>query len=218
MPTMFSVPKYSEVLNALRIERDIRAEFSHDLTSIDSASRIATFKKPDGSKVQADYSLLHVTPPMGPPSFIKESPLADSAGWVDVNDATLQHKNPEFKNIFAIGDCSSLPTSKTAAAISAQAPVLTENVFRFLQVGQVSDAKYDGYTSCPLLTSYNSLLLAEFVYGAKPKETFNRLLGIDQGKPRRIFFPLKTTLFPLVYFDYFVTGRWYGPSGFSRPY
>ncbi|KAF8520228.1 FAD/NAD(P)-binding domain-containing protein [Hysterangium stoloniferum] len=217
MPTMFSVPKYSEILNALRIERGIRGEFGHNLVSIDSTERIATFKKADGSTVQTDYSLLHVTPPMGPPTFIKDSPIADAAGWVDVNDATLQHKNPDYSNIFALGDCSSLPTSKTAAAITAQAPIVAENVFTFLDSGKVSGAAYDGYTSCPLITSYDALLLAEFTYGAKPKETFNKWFGIDQGKPRRVFFEMKRSLFSWVYFQYFVTGKWYGPHGFRRP-
>lgn len=150
----YSVPKYAEVLNALRLERGIRAEFSHNLVAINPSSRIATFQRGDGSTVETDYSFLHVTPPMGPPNFIKDSPIADAAGWVDVNDATLQHKNPEFSNIFALGDCSSLPTSKTAAAITAQAPIIAENVFRLMETGNISDAAYDGYTSCPVSDAY----------------------------------------------------------------
>ena len=145
-----SVPKYSKVLDALRIERGIRAEFSHNLVSIDPARRIARFSKADGTIVETDYSLLHVTPPMGPPSFIRKSPIADAAGWVDVNESTLQHNNPEYSNIFALGDCSSLPTSKTAAAITAQAPIVAENVFRLMDTGKISNAAYDGYTSCPV--------------------------------------------------------------------
>ena len=150
------MPKYSDILNALRIERGIRGEFNHNLVSIDSSSRIATFKKSDGTEVQTDYSLLHVTPQMGPPKFIADSPLADSVGWVSVHDATLQHKNPEYSNVFALGDCSSLPTSKTAAAISAQAPVLTDNVFKFMETGKVGNAAYDGYTSCPVREGVSS--------------------------------------------------------------
>jgi len=92
MPTMFSVPKYSEVLNALRMQRDIGAQFQHNLVSIDAANRKATFKKSDGTEVTEDYMLLHVTPPQGPADYIKKSPLADAAGWVDVDPGTLQHK------------------------------------------------------------------------------------------------------------------------------
>lgn len=150
MPTMFSVKKYSDALNDLRVERGVGGYFQHNLVSIDSANRKATFKKADTSTVDIDYTLLHVTPPMGPLDFLKESPIVDAAGWVDVNKDTLRHVNPEFGNIFALGDCSSLPTSKTAAAITSQAPVLTENLFSVMDTGKVSGAVYDGYTSCPV--------------------------------------------------------------------
>lgn len=152
MPTMFSVKKYSEALNALRLERGVGAEFGHNLIAIDASNRKATFKKADGTTVDHAYSILHVTPPMGPLDFIKNSPVADAAGWVDVNPATLQHVKPEFNNIFAVGDCSSLPTSKTAAAITSQVPVLTENLFSLMDSGSLGNAKYDGYTSCPVRT------------------------------------------------------------------
>ena len=154
---MFSVKKYSDALNALRLERGIHGEFNHNLTSI--SDRVATFTKPDGSKVETDFSLLHVTPPMGALDVIKNSPLADAAGWVSVDDGTLQHKKPEYSNVFSLGDCSSLPTSKTAAAIASQAPVLTENLFSFADSGKLSNARYDGYTSCPVCALKNIHLL-----------------------------------------------------------
>lgn len=59
--------------------------------------------------------MLHVTPPMGPPAVLKGSSLEDDGGWLDVNKETLQHKT--FSNVFGIGDCTNLPTSKTAAAV-----------------------------------------------------------------------------------------------------
>lgn len=152
---MFAVPKYSVALNAIRDSRGIRGEFEHNLISLDSAKRIATFAKPDGTKVETDYSIIHVTPPMGPLDFIKQSPLADAVGWVDVDPGSLRHKNKDFGNVFALGDCSSLPTSKTAAAITAQTPILAENVFSVLEKGDVNPAAvYDGYTSCPV-SSYD---------------------------------------------------------------
>jgi NADPH-dependent 2,4-dienoyl-CoA reductase/sulfur reductase-like enzyme len=200
MPTMFSVKKYSDALNELRIERGVGGHFQYNLISIDAVNRKAKFKKADESTVDVDFTLLHVTPPMGPLDFLKGSPIVDAAGWVDVDKNTLRHVKPEFGNIFSLGDCSSLPTSKTAAAITAQAPVLTENLFSVMSTGKVSNAKYDGYTSCPvsalvlvldvhdvkitqLLTGYNQLMLAEFKYGLEPKETFAQFF--DQAKPNR---------------------------------
>ncbi|KAG6330300.1 hypothetical protein ID866_8790 [Astraeus odoratus] len=203
MPSMFSVKKYSDALNALRIERGIGADFQHNLVSVDSSNRKATFKKADGSTIDRAYSILHVTPPMGPLDFIKKSPIADAAGWVEVDQATLRHVKPEFGNIFALGDCSSLPTSKTAAAITSQAPVLTENLYSLMTVGSLSNARYDGYTSCPaqLLTGYGELMLAEFKYGLEPKESFASYLG-DQATRRRLFYHFKKDLFPWVYWSH----------------
>lgn len=215
MPTMFSVKKYSDALNALRIERKVDGFFEHNLVSVDPANHKATFKKPDGTNIDVDYTLLHVTPPMGPLDVFKGSPIADSAGWVTVNQATMQHVNPDFSNIFALGDCSSLPTSKTAAAITAQAPVLTENLFSLVDTGKVSQAQYDGYTSCPLLTGYGELMLAEFRYGLEPKETFSNIF--DQSKSNRFFYHLKKDLFPSAYWNFMVKGRWFGTGGLSRP-
>lgn len=148
MPTMFAVPKYSEALNALREKRGIPGLFNHNLVSIDVDKHIASFKNSEGAIVEKEYSTLHVVPPMGPLDFIKNSPLADSAGWVDVDKDTLQHK--KFKNVYSLGDGSSLPTSKTAAAITGQAPVLVNNLTRYLTSGEGGTAAYDGYTSCPV--------------------------------------------------------------------
>jgi len=151
MPTMFSVKKYSDALDALRLERGVGGYFGHNLISIDARSRKATFKKAsDSSTVDVPYSLLHVTPPMGPLDVFKGSPIADANGWIPVHNGTTQHVKPEYSNVFALGDCSSLPTSKTAAAITAQAPVLTENLFSLIDTGKVGGAEYDGYTSCPV--------------------------------------------------------------------
>ncbi|KAF7966295.1 hypothetical protein HWV62_17577 [Athelia sp. TMB] len=225
MPSMFSVKKYSDALNDLRIERGVGGFFQHNLHSIDTGNRKATFKRADGTTVDVDYTLLHVTPPMGPLDFLKESPIVDATGWVEVNKDTLQHVKPEFSNIFALGDCSSLPTSKTAAAITSQAPVLTENLFSVIDTGKVnSNATYDGYTSCPLITGYGELMLAEFKYGLEPKESFSNFF--DQTKPNRLddlhlvptpTHPFSQDFFPAVYWERMVKGGWFGPNGMSRP-
>lgn len=119
--------------------------------------------------------------PYGPSQGYQGIPLADSVGWVDVDQGTLQHK--KYENVFSLGDSSSLPTSKTAAAITGQSPVLTHNLVALMETGKIGDAIYDGYTSCPLFTGRGSLLLAEFKYGAERKETFGKF--VDQSVPNR---------------------------------
>lgn len=211
LPVMFGVPKYNATLEALRQERGIDGLFQHDLIEINGDTAILA--RPDGGdKVTQKFDLLHAVPKMGPYAFVKNSVLADQAGYVDVDQATLRHK--KYTNVWSAGDASSLPTSKTAAAITAQAPVLVNNMLRSMN-GEEAEAGYDGYTSCPLLTEYGKVLLAEFKYGGVPKETFGKL-GIDQGTPRRAFYYLKKDFFPWVYQHHMVKGRWGGPNGFIR--
>jgi sulfide:quinone oxidoreductase len=183
--------------------------FQHDLVAINGNT--ATFARPDGQEqVTKPFDLLHVAPKMGAPAFVKNSPLANEAGFVDVDDGTTRHK--KFANVWSAGDASSLPTSKTAAAVTSQSPVVVRNLLQAME-GKEPDAIYDGYTSCPLLTEYGKVLLAEFKYGGEPKETFGDLFGIDQAKPRRSFYYLKKDFFPWVYYNAMVKGNWAGPKG-----
>ena len=146
-----------------------------------------------------DYDMIHVTPPQSAPDFVKSSKLANAAGWVDVDKATLQHLN--FKNIFSLGDASSLPTSKTGAAIRKQAPVVVANLLSAIEK-KALDANYNGYTSCPIVTGYGKLVLAEFDYNNQPMETF----PFDQSKERWSMYQLKKHLLPWLYWNKILKG------------
>ncbi|TQV96058.1 hypothetical protein V2A60_003494 [Cordyceps javanica] len=213
LPVMFGVPKYSAKLKELAEERGVEGLFQHDLVEVSGDRRAATFALADGSRTTRQFDFLHAAPKMGPHTFVADSPLADAAGLVSVDPATLRHT--VYGNVWALGDASSLPTSKTAAAITAQAPVLVANLLDAVE-GRAPRAAYDGYTSCPLITEYGKVLLTEFKYGPEPKETFKKLLGVDQIKPRRAFYHLKKDFFPWVYRKFMVKGAWAGPKGFIR--
>jgi NADPH-dependent 2,4-dienoyl-CoA reductase/sulfur reductase-like enzyme len=70
--------------------------------------------------------MIHVMPPMSAPDFLKKSPLANDAGWVDVDKHTSRHVR--YPEVFALGGPGSLPTSMTGAAIRKQSPVLVQNL------------------------------------------------------------------------------------------
>lgn len=125
------------------------------------------------------------------PALIFILRVAGSDGWVDVDKFTTQHN--KYKNIFSIGDGSSLPSSKTAAAISAQVPVMVDNLLA-LMAGKELKAAYDGYASCPLLTGHNELMLCEFKYGGVPQETFADIFG-GQETPNAAYYYLKKNIF-----------------------
>ena len=139
----------------------------------------------------------------------KNSPLSNEAGWIDVNKETLQHNT--YPNVWALGDCSSLPTSKTAAAIVMQNQVLTQNMINYIENKPLS-ATYDGYSSCPLVTSYDEVMLCEFDYELKKRETF----WWDQSEPNKLAYKIKADVFPWIYFNRMIQGKWKGPGPFRN--
>ncbi|RIB17165.1 hypothetical protein C2G38_2017068 [Gigaspora rosea] len=211
MGKIFSVEKYANSLNRIAKERDIQVNLQTELTEINNDKNEAIFKdlKTGDSKV-FNYNLLHVVPPMGPPSFIAESKIGNAAGWVDVDQYTLQHV--KYPNIFSLGDSSSAPTSKTAAAISAQSGVLKKNLLNLINgnFNPTLAEKYDGYASCPLLVGRDKLVLAEFSgYTMKPMETF----PFDQGVERKSMYYLTKEIIPEIYWTRLLKGTWTGPHG-----
>lgn len=198
---LFHVDKYREVLEQVVRRKQIETLFLHNLIAIKPETKEAVFRKLDSNdEVILKYDMIHVTPPMGPPDFIAQSPLADTGGWLDIDKYTLQHLR--YANVFGLGDCSNLPTSKTAAAIRKQAPVMVNNLLAQIN-GQPLSARYDGYASCPLVTGYGKMVLAEFDYDKKPQETF----PFNQAKERWSMWILKKYLLPILYWQGMLKGR-----------
>jgi len=222
--SMFSVKHYSDKLENLRLERDVGAHFKHELIALDVEKKEATFKNLDDSNqlVKKAYDFIHVVPHMSPPDFIKGSKLANEAGWIDVDKHTMQ--STKYANVFGLGDCTSTPNSKTAAAITSQAPVLVHNLERAID-GQKLDGKYNGYSACPLVIGQDKCILAEFGYEGKLMETFGRdtgyfplnMVGTDGALQLRFFYFLKEQVFPFVYWYLWPRGNWYGTRGTFKP-
>eukprot|EP00026_Physarum_polycephalum_P008409 Phypoly_transcript_08492.p1 GENE.Phypoly_transcript_08492~~Phypoly_transcript_08492.p1 ORF type:complete len:447 (-),score=77.12 Phypoly_transcript_08492:48-1388(-) len=208
--SMFAVKQFSDILAKMTKERGVDVKYGANLIEVRGEAKEAVFQTSTGPQV-LKYDFLHVTPPMGPVEAVRTSPLADSAGFVDVDKHTLQHK--KYPNVFSLGDTSNLPTSKTAAAISTQAPVLASNLVSSIKKMPLA-AKYDGYTSCPIVTTYKTVLLAEFLYdGVVVQSTpFNQL------KESRFAYLLKCKLFPAVYWNLMLQGRWFGPKTLFNPH
>ena len=215
MGKIFAVDKYAADLTKICQNRDINVNLLSDLIEIDAKNRKAIFKQLGPQNEQTphkvvDYDLLHVTPPMGPPTWLNTTQLTNAAGWVDVNTKTLQHN--KFDNVFAIGDASSLPTSKTAAAAAAQSGVLTQNLLSLIRHQKELTASYGGYTSCPLITGKEKLILAEFDYQLAPLETF----PFDQSKERASMYYLVSDILPSLYWNGMMKGLWQGPSAVRK--
>ena len=200
-PRIFPVDKYALCLEKIIADRKIETMFEHQLVELRPDAKEAVFRNLAAeSEVVQNYDMIHVTPPMSAPSFIASSPLAADDGWVSVDKDNLQHTS--YSNVFALGDASNLPTSKTGAAIRKQAPTVAANVAALVG-GKPMPKIYNGYTSCPLVTGYGRLILAEFNYDKQPDETF----WFDQSKERWSMYMLKKVGLPILYWSGMLRGR-----------
>ncbi len=206
---LFGVADYVPPLMEYVNRYGIALTFSHNLFRIDGPGKRAWFRKTgaDGESevVERTFDMIHVVPPQTAPDFIRVSPLANQAGWVDVDQETLRHAR--FENIYALGDVMSAPNAKTAAAARKQAPVVAENVLKDMGlVKGAGDAIYDGYGSCPLTVEKGKIVLAEFGYGGKRIPSFPSWM-INDVKPSRLAWYLKERILPPIYWQAMLKGR-----------
>ncbi|MGO2233662.1 MAG: TIGR01244 family sulfur transferase [Marinomonas sp.] len=207
---LFGVADYVPALESYIQKYQVNTHFTHNLVKVDGPNKRAYFATTDkdGEKsiVETEFDMLHVCPPQTAPDFIRNSPLVDAAGWVDVDKETLQHT--QFKNIWSLGDVSNTPNAKTMAAARKQAPVVAQNIADAID-GNTLRAIYDGYGSCPLTVERGKIVLAEFGYGGKLLPTFPTWLN-DGTKPTYLAWVLKEDLLPPFYWHGMLKGyEWF---------
>ena len=162
------------------------------------------------NEVILPYDFLHLAPPQSAPNFIKKSKIAHqdgpNKGWINVDPHTLQHN--VYPNVFALGDAAALPTAKTGAAIRKQAPVLVENLMNcIMEKKGAEEQSYDGYSSCPIVTGYGKMLLAEFKY--ENIRASDPLISkfVDTSKEQYSMWLLKKYGLPFMYWNLMLKGR-----------
>ena len=203
---IFGVKEYAETLTQVVKDGNIKTHFGVNVTKIDAANSIVYYEEKYADGIaelkEMKFDICHAVPSQSAPNFIKASPLADAKnpyGYVEVNKNTLQHSR--YRNVFALGDCTNAPCSKTGAAIRKQVPVVVNNVLAVLNKVIPTD-QYTGYSACPIPTQYGKLMLAEFDYTNTPKMTF----PFNQAKPRWTMWILKTKILPWLYWNKILKG------------
>ncbi len=228
---IFGTEPFKSTLEKVLKRKDISVKYFHKLTKIDGPNKKAYYTitahqdKPDKlyynpkdnlgeeiiseTEVVIPFDMLHLAPPQSAPDFIKKSKIAHqegpSKGWIDVNKYTLQSN--KYPNVFALGDAAALPTAKTGAAVRKQAPVLVENILRVMKKQTELSEGYHGYSSCPLVTGYGKMVLAEFKYDNIRDSDPLISTFIDTGKESYLMWLLKKYGLPILYWEGMLKGR-----------
>ncbi|MBX3660948.1 MAG: NAD(P)/FAD-dependent oxidoreductase [Burkholderiales bacterium] len=166
LSSVFGVPSVNSRVLELWKQRDIGVSYGARLKAVDPGRRVATFATNDGD-VEQGYDFLHVVPPMRAPAVVRQSalavrsgPLADG-GWLDVDKDSLRHRR--YPDIFGCGDINGTPRGKTAATVKKGGLVAAANLAAVI-AGREPALKFDGYTSCPMVTAIGRAMLIEFDY------------------------------------------------------
>jgi sulfide:quinone oxidoreductase len=164
-PTLFGVPIVDHRVRQIFRERDIPVRFGHVLKAIDPARKVATYATPEGD-VETGYDFINVIPPQRAPQLVRESGLSwadrwTDQGWIEVDMATLRHAR--YPNVFGIGDINGVPKGKTAASVKWHLPVVEDHLISEMQ-GREGTRRFNGYTSCPMITRIGRAMLIEFDY------------------------------------------------------
>lgn len=226
---IFGVKEFAGTLMDVVRRKHIHLKTFYAPTKIDSANKTITFKfnKPKDNDciltkepelheeivgettVVMPYDMLHLAPPQSAPDFIKKSPLAHqdgpNKGWLNVDHFTLQHN--EYPNVFGLGDVAALPTAKTGAAVRKQAPVVVENITRLKAANQLGTKTYQGYSSCPLVTGYGKMVLAEFKYNNVRDSDPLLSKFVDTTKEQYSMWILKKYGLPYLYWNQMLRGK-----------
>lgn len=226
---IFGVPEFAKTLNKIINDRNIIFKPFYAPVKIDSEKQEITFQysKPGESnctimegnilgeelagamEIKVHYDMLHLAPPQTAPKFIQDSLISiqdgPGKGWIDVDIHSMQHKR--YPNIFSVGDVAFLPTAKTGAAIRKQAPVLVKNLMKLIQTGKVGSESYEGYSSCPIVTGYDRMLLAEFKYDNIRDSDPLISKFVDTTKEQYSMWLLKKYGLPFMYWNLMMRGK-----------
>ncbi len=204
---VFGVPEFEKTLKKVIARYGITFNTRHELVELRPEQKEAIIRiRNEQDEILEDkaypFDMIHVVPPQSAPDFIKESPLANAEGWVDVNHSSLQHNR--YPNVFSLGDAAGTPNAKTGAAVRKQAPIVVDHLLQVLREGSIVRPQvYKGYSSCPLVTGYGRLILAEFDYENRPMPSF----PFDTTQERYSMYALKVYALPTMYWNGMLRGR-----------
>lgn len=227
---IFGVEPFKTTLMEVVDRKDLQLRFFHKLVKIDGENKRAYFdivkeydkissvcynyRDIDKEEVVEghavlEFDMLHLAPPQAAPDFIQQSKIAHqdgpSKGWINVNHHSMQ--SPDYPNVFALGDAAALPTAKTGAAVRKQAPVVVDNILKLIAHQAADNKDYNGYSSCPLVTGYGKMVLAEFDYaGERDSDPFLSKF-VDTSKELYSMWLLKKYGLPFMYWNMMLKGR-----------
>jgi sulfide:quinone oxidoreductase len=185
----FTIESASRLIQPIMERRGIGLTTFFNVESVDPSAH--TVESLEGEK--QEYDLLVLVPPHEGAEVVKASDLGDASGWLPTDRATLNVGG--YDNVFALGDATDLPISKSGSTAHFEAPVIASRIASLVN-GTAPKTNYGGRVMCFLETGDGRATSLRFDYEHPPippkpnrawhvaKWLFNRLYWetVPQGR------------------------------------
>jgi len=158
----FTIEATSKLVQPILAERGIELTGFFNVESVDPDAR--TVHSLEGETVA--YDLLVLVPPHRGQKVIEDSALGDERGWVPVDKNTLKHT--QFDHIWAVGDTTNIPISKSGSVAHYEASVAAEAIVAAVRGEAPPKHTYDGKVTCFLETGHGEATTIQFDYDHPP--------------------------------------------------
>ncbi len=158
----FTIEATSKLVQPILAERGIELTGFFNVETVNPAARTVTSL--EGETVE--YDLLVLVPPHRGAKLIEDSGLGDERGWVPVDRNTLKHTR--FDHIWAIGDATNIPISKSGSVAHYEASVAAEAIVAEVNGENPPAHVYDGKVMCFLETGHGQATTIRFDYDHPP--------------------------------------------------
>ncbi len=157
----FTIESASKLIQPIMDERGVGLSTFFNVESVDPSA--GTVSSLEGEK--AEYDLLVLVPPHRGQEVIESSGLGDASGWLPTDRATLQVG--ERERVFALGDATDLPISKSGSTAHFEAPVVASRIASLVH-GTAPKRNYGGRVMCFLETGDGRATTLRFDYEHPP--------------------------------------------------
>lgn len=175
----FPIESVAEFVTPLLAERGVEVHTFFNVDTIDPVKRVVSSLEGE----DLEYDLLVLAPPHRGQKLIVDSGLGDRDGWIPTDRNTLRVKGYEEANVFAVGDATDLPVSKSGSAAHYEGHIVAESIAADLQHRPIQ-RRYAGRVACFLETGHGQATFLWFDYEHPPKPP----------KPRRMWHLEKAAL------------------------
>lgn len=195
----FTIQSASELIQPIMEQRDIGLTTFFNVETVDPSAGVVASLEGE----EQEYDLLVLVPPHEGARVVIDSGLGDPGGWIPTDKHTLNVEGHD--RIFALGDATNLPISKSGSTAHFEAPVIASRIAA-LVTGTAPKENYGGRVMCFLETGDGKATSLRFDYEHPPVPP----------QPNRAWHVAKW-LFNRMYWETVPQGRIPENAPFSKP-